>query len=359
MSSTHIFDFVAPHRTMAFSMQDAFPSGLSPAAFAVALFFTMAAAVVSFYLLQRKKTTKSNIDGRDNVSASDNNNHDEKNGGSPLDMIFRNAAAKIAQIPASQISQEDQLLLYGLYKQATVGDRNVKEPSRLNFVAFQKYTAWGKFHGVPALLAKMMYVERAQHFDKGGNGAKYENDDIVYSDDEGEPLSDTDDDTDETQQSNPKKKQQAAGQFSSMGLKPSTLSAMPDATHDDASSSPQTRAQTAAMSGDAQGLKKEIDLGTPVDITDDLGQSLLHFAADRGHNDCASILLKAGANPNASDDEGISVLQTAVIGGHIRIARMLLEAGANPDQKDQDGDTARSYAKNDGTEEMKSLFTQI
>ncbi len=41
-----------------------------------------------------------------------------------------------------KLSNNEKLVFYGLYKQATVGKCNTKQPGRLDLVARAKYDAW-------------------------------------------------------------------------------------------------------------------------------------------------------------------------------------------------------------------------
>jgi hypothetical protein len=93
-----------------------------------------------------------------------------------------------------------------------------------------------------------------------------------------------------------------------------------------------------------------------VNQRDELGQSALHMAADKGDPQIISILLSAGADPNAIDHEGISVLEAAVIGGNVHAVKLLLDAGADPDHEDMEGDTPRNCAEDDDNDEMKVLL---
>ncbi|GAA5862349.1 hypothetical protein JCM3774_002487 [Rhodotorula dairenensis] len=86
---------------------------------------------------------------------------------------FEEAVKLIAQPPsegAVQPSQDDKLLFYGLYKQATVGDNNTPKPGMMDFTGKYKWSAWDKQKGVSADEAKSKYVE---HFlsllDKDGS----------------------------------------------------------------------------------------------------------------------------------------------------------------------------------------------
>ena len=45
--------------------------------------------------------------------------------------------------------------------------------------------------------------------------------------------------------------------------------------------------------------------------------SCLHFATDKGYDDCIAILLEEGANINDTDDDEMSVLSLTVISEHV------------------------------------------
>ena len=66
-----------------------------------------------------------------------------------LRQVFDEAAKLARSIPGGALDQRDRLMLYGLYKQSTEGNRNEDgAPSNLNVVANAKYEAWGKFKGL-------------------------------------------------------------------------------------------------------------------------------------------------------------------------------------------------------------------
>ena len=58
-----------------------------------------------------------------------------------------------------ELSDEKKLKLYGLYKQATIGDINIEEPGLLNFKAKAKWKAWNEVKGKNKEDAKREYVE--------------------------------------------------------------------------------------------------------------------------------------------------------------------------------------------------------
>jgi len=61
------------------------------------------------------------------------------------------------------------------------------------------------------------------------------------------------------------------------------------------------------------------------------GATPLLFAARVGDAESASLLLKAGADPNDSQPDGVSVLVSAAHSGNGPVAALLLERGADPD----------------------------
>ena len=72
-----------------------------------------------------------------------------------LQPMFLQAAIMAKSFPSQSIdsvmSQRDRLMLYGLYKQAKMGDCDGSPPSRLRVVEHAKYDAWIKFKGVKVI----------------------------------------------------------------------------------------------------------------------------------------------------------------------------------------------------------------
>ena len=68
-----------------------------------------------------------------------------------LQPMFLQAANMAKSFPSEDVdsvmSQRDRLMLYGLYKQAKMGDCDGSPPSRLRVVEHAKYGAWMKFKG--------------------------------------------------------------------------------------------------------------------------------------------------------------------------------------------------------------------
>ena len=56
-------------------------------------------------------------------------------------------------------SQQDKLNLYGLYKQATVGNVTGEVPGVTDFKSRLKYLAWKKYYGLSTAAAMQQYIE--------------------------------------------------------------------------------------------------------------------------------------------------------------------------------------------------------
>lgn len=64
----------------------------------------------------------------------------------------------------NNLSQEQLLELYGLYKQATIGDINIKCPSILNYVETQKWHSWNKNKEMTKINAMRKYITLSKKF---------------------------------------------------------------------------------------------------------------------------------------------------------------------------------------------------
>ena len=68
-------------------------------------------------------------------------------------------AAGDAQDLDSRPSDKDMLNMYGLYKQATVGDASGKRPGAFDLRGRAKYDAWAKLKGTDAKKAMQSYID--------------------------------------------------------------------------------------------------------------------------------------------------------------------------------------------------------
>ncbi len=72
--------------------------------------------------------------------------------------FFEKAAADVFK-HVKECPDSKKLELYGLYKQATVGDCNTDKPGMLDFKGKAKWEAWNKVKGKDKEAAKSEYVD--------------------------------------------------------------------------------------------------------------------------------------------------------------------------------------------------------
>ncbi|XP_071320329.1 acyl-CoA-binding protein-like [Trachinotus anak] len=70
-----------------------------------------------------------------------------------------NKAAEEVKVLKQKPDQEEMTALYGLYKQATVGDINIGRPGLLDFTGKAKWDAWNAKKGLSKDEAMAAYVE--------------------------------------------------------------------------------------------------------------------------------------------------------------------------------------------------------
>ena len=77
---------------------------------------------------------------------------------STTDLKFNKAVHEATNLSVKP-SNENMLLLYGHYKQATVGDINIEKPSFINFKAVEKWNAWNKMKYLSQHDSKVNYIK--------------------------------------------------------------------------------------------------------------------------------------------------------------------------------------------------------
>ncbi|KAM5357706.1 hypothetical protein ACJZ2D_015991 [Fusarium nematophilum] len=95
-----------------------------------------------------------------------------------------------------------------------------------------------------------------------------------------------------------------------------------------------------------------------VDATDGYGRTPLQWAALRGHEAVARLLLEAGADKEAKDDDDRTPLHWAAENRHEAVARLLLEKGANKEPKNNNGQTPLHLAAVCGHEAITQLLLE-
>lgn len=74
-----------------------------------------------------------------------------------------------------------------------------------------------------------------------------------------------------------------------------------------------------------------VDAGLPVDLADELGNTLLMLAAYHGHADLTAGLAERGADVNRLNGKNQAPLAGAVFKNEADVIRVLVEHGADPD----------------------------
>lgn len=218
---------------------------------------------------------------------------------------FNRAAKRVRDGEFSNISDIDQLRLYGLYSVALKGSAAGPAPSTFSIRESAKYSAWVDASELTKEQAQAEYVKLIERL---GNGGKR---DVL--------------------------EKQAPTGFQIGGNTTPTL----DICH-------------WASIGDVRSVLYCLRRGSP-DYQDEMGLTPLMRAADRGHLHVVDALLDVGANLELKDEDGSTALHYAAICGHAVIAGVLILAGASLEEKDNDGATPLDLAPDDIT---KSIINQ-
>ncbi len=122
-------------------------------------------------------------------------------------------------------------------------------------------------------------------------------------------------------------------------------------------------------------VRSLVDLGADVSARNRRGAQPLHYAADgipgsndwnpRAQGDTVTVLIQAGADPNATDKSGVTPLLRAVRTRCSAAVRSLLEGGADVNRANKSGSTPLQLAKwttgrgGSGTPEAKAQQEEI
>ena len=100
----------------------------------------------------------------------------------------------------------------------------------------------------------------------------------------------------------------------------------------------------AVQSGDVATVKKYLEEGVPVDLTDEAGWSLLHHAAALSQVEVITLLHEKGCSVDSVDNEGRTPLHYAATNEDIETIRLLAAMGSNVNSVDSDGNTPLQWS---------------
>ena len=134
--------------------------------------------------------------------------------------------------------------------------------------------------------------------------------------------------------------------------------------HDNAASKSQNEAlpvaesplAKAAVAGDLDGIKAQIDQGAEINAKDPLGRTPLHMAAFYGRTKTTEYLIANGADVNAKDRIGMTPLHVAVISGGRMEVDVLLEKQADIRATTDSGKTALHLAAATGQPKLSKAL---
>ena len=76
---------------------------------------------------------------------------------SDLEINFQKTVECIKTL-SQVLSNEELLELYGLYKQAILGNNNTNKPSIFNYRGLKKWQSWASFKDITSVAAKTKYI---------------------------------------------------------------------------------------------------------------------------------------------------------------------------------------------------------
>ncbi|XP_037681166.1 acyl-CoA-binding domain-containing protein 6 isoform X1 [Choloepus didactylus] len=217
-----------------------------------------------------------------------------------LTELFEKAAVHLQSL--IQVASREQLLyLYARYKQVKIGNCNTPKPSFFDFEGKQKWEAWKALGDSSPSQAMREYIAVVKKLDPGWN-----------------PQT-------------PEKK----GKEANTGFGGPVVSCL---YHEETIREEDKNIFDYCRENNIDHITKAItSKKVDVNMKDEEGRALLHWACDRGHKELVTVLLRYGADINCQDNEGQTALHYAAACEFLNIVELLLQSGADPTLRDQDG----------------------
>ena len=114
----------------------------------------------------------------------------------------------------------------------------------------------------------------------------------------------------------------------------------------------------AGERGDSIEIAKVLDVGMPVDICDEYGQTAFTWAAVNNHVNATYLLLQRGVEVNKQDEYGETALHHAACNNSIDTIRVLMQHGASTNIKNKNCLTPVDWARMRNSEEALRLLEQ-
>ncbi|XP_055964127.1 acyl-CoA-binding domain-containing protein 6 [Sorex fumeus] len=234
------------------------------------------------------------------LSSGDESGDAEVGASRGLAELFEQAAAHLQGLV--QVASREQLLyLYARYKQVKVGNCNTPKPGFFDFEGKQKWEAWKALGDTCPDQAMREYVAVVRKLDPAWD-----------------PQS-------------PEKKRKEAR----TGFGGPVISSL---YHEEIIREEDKNIFDYCRENNIDRVSKAIkSKSVDVNVKDEEGRTLLHWACDRGHKELVTILLQHRADIHCQDNEGQTVLHYAAACEFQDIVELLLRAGADPARRDQDG----------------------
>ncbi|EGW10148.1 acyl-CoA-binding domain-containing protein 6 isoform X1 [Cricetulus griseus] len=216
-----------------------------------------------------------------------------------LDELFEKAAAHVQGL-VHVASREQLLYLYARYKQVKVGNCNIPKPNFFDFEGKQKWEAWKALGDSSPRQAMQEYIAAVKKLDPGWKPQVSE-----------------------------KKGKEANNGFG--GPVVSSL------YHEETIREEDKNIFDYCRENNIDHVTKAIkSKSVEVNVKDEEGRAMLHWACDRGHKELVTVLLQYEADINCQDNEGQTALHYAAACEFLDIVELLLQSGADPTIRDQD-----------------------
>jgi len=216
-------------------------------------------------------------------------------------------AAKFVRNKVGELSSEQLLQFYGIYKQSTEGPCTTAKPGFFDFQAKEKWSAWKKLCEMSSIDAMTKYIALVSQIDENWLLAAQTQTEKGFS------------------------------------VAVSTLNG-----HEE-DQIPENRKTIFDWTRENNVVRlKEALLGSTADVDskDETGMTSLHWASDRGLINVVKCLVENGAKVNVQDGDGQTPLHFASSCGHVEIVKFLISNGADPDLTDNEGISAKDAAMN-------------